>query len=701
MNSMSSSTKLLAVFLCGAALAGCKAVEDSSGSAVFPNPANLVAINGDVSGLSATRPVVLKLVTTTPPSNGTSTAGNVTTTTKVSFRGTNVLRFGSVAQGSTYAITVDAQPYGRNCTVANGTGTANAEVNNVVVTCAQTNVPRYTLSVNINSTLAANRPEGFAVKLTTEEGSQTIVPAANQTLVTFTLPILYPGALNPPSFNYTVTATNTAGGTTNNCNVSSGTGALIEPPNTGSPNVTTPTVNSCLYTLSAIVRYSPTPACPSTAPTTPLNTVQPGTLCTANIGAQTVAPAVGTGGVQLGLKSQITGADILTTPVTVSAFNDTTANTVTTLLPSNSSALYELYVKTQPTGQFCIVVGGGTVNLVNSLANVTSTVRCRDVPVAANQLKGVYQLDPPTVDTGTGATLATPLVQQRAFLTFFTNGTFIYGTHVASVTAGGVTSNSSGIEHGFYNYNPTAGTLQFTIHTDTSGTTANTFTQGLSGRPGYGTFTAGSVTAQNVTKTAGAVGVPGKLSMRFGQLTPAPVTGGIVVNYVPTLTFTEPRQTLGRIQGAWTTADSKRVFVYDDNTYYGFHAGVNGAPNLQDACFAILNTAAPSGFYTRRGGGTGCMGTAAGATPYTNGTVSTSIIDVPDANPANTVVNTTAPYIPGFAGRLPGSQSTTVLATSPVNYTVTAGTPDTLVIQDTLNAIPIGAPITFQRATTY
>ncbi|CAN0412769.1 unnamed protein product, partial [Phaeothamnion confervicola] len=40
-----------------------------------------------------------------------------------------------VATGSPYAVTVAAQPAGQSCTVANGTGTANANVNNVAVTC--------------------------------------------------------------------------------------------------------------------------------------------------------------------------------------------------------------------------------------------------------------------------------------------------------------------------------------------------------------------------------------------------------------------------------------------------------------------------------------------------------------------------------------------------------------------------------------
>lgn len=707
MNSMSSSTKLLAVFLGGAALAGCNAVEDVSGSAVFPNPANTVVIEGEVSGLSATRPVVLKIVTTSPADAGTSTP-SITTTRTLSFRGTNVLRFGSVPAGTTYAITIDTQPYARNCTLANGTGTASADVENVAVTCVPTSVPRFTLSANINSTLAANRPEGFKVTLTTEEGTETIVPNAGQTLVTFTLPVLYPGGDNPPPFNYTVTATNTVGGTTNSCNVTAATGALIA----GSGNITTPTVNGCLYTASAAVSYSNTPACTAAA--------APNTNCSTAIAAGPVN-AIGAGGVKLALRKQVT-AEV------VARVTATAAGTVTFpgSFPSNSSALYEVIVEENPTGQFCITAqtpsvfsfggavvtdnsnqSGGLVNLVNSLANATVQIRCRDVPATANQLKGVYQLDPPAVNPATGAAIAAPRVQIRSFLTFFPNGTFIYGTHPSAAL--------SGVEHGFYNYNAAAGTLQFTVHTDTNGTTANNFDNGLSGRIGYvvpfdfvnfapnQAVRLGDVTAINVVKTAGAVNSPGKLSLTFGSFSPAPVSPATtpVANYVPTWTMTEPRQTLGQIQGAWTSADSRRVLVYDDVTYYAFHAGVNGAPNLQDQCLTILTPAAPSSFYTRRGGGTGCMGTATANVVTTSGTVSVGTVDVPDATATATSTNTTKPFVPGFLGRLPGTQSTLVTATSPVNYTVTPGTPDTLVIQNTLNAIPVDLPVTFTRATTY
>jgi hypothetical protein len=179
--------------------------------------------------------------------------------------------------------------------------------------------------------------------------------------------------------------------------------------------------------------------------------------------------------------------------------------------------------------------------------------------------------------------------------------------------------------------------------------------------------------------------------MRFGAES--------TTNRNPVWTLTEPVQTPGQIQGAWTTSDSKRVFVYNKTTFYGFHVGVNGAPNVQDACFTILDATQPVSFYTRRGGDTGCMTTTTttvGGGPE-DGLTNVGTLDVPNA----TTTNSTAPLIPGFNGRLPGSITNAVLSPSPVNYSVVVGNPDALTIQETLNGNLINFPVVLQRTTTY
>jgi hypothetical protein len=711
MNFTISHKTLIAAVACSAALAGCDSITTADDAPSIPRPANTVVVGGSVTGLGQTRPVVLSMSTT---NNGINDG-----TQEFSVRGTEVLRFGSVAVGANYNITIAREPEGRNCTIENGSGTASADVSNIRVTCVRDETPLFTLTAAIDPALAAAPPEGFAVTLTTEEGSETIHPEPGQTSVTFELPIFYPAPTSPPPFSYTVTATNTVGGKTNKCLVNGATGSLVDTDAVTPADITTGiTVASCLYTISAVAQYA-TPA--------------GGT-----------ASAIGNGGLQLGLRNQITNEIDAQAPL-INAFGGTAVAFPGTFA-SNSQALYEVVVQQNPDGQFCIVQNGGVVNLVTANANVTVQVRCRDIPVAEKQLKGVYQRDTPAVretasdDEPVGSIIPEPRIQTRDFLTFFPNGTFLHGTHRATATAG--------VEHGFYDYDPVAATLNFAILTDTNGRPGSldgvtvaacdfafggafgtpacpagtipaattvpacsgfcsvptyvdvpvgaSQSAGLSGVGGFTVrlpfdngfaYSAASapLTATEVVVTPGSPSAPGKLSMRFG------VEAGNNLN--PVWTMTEPGSTPGQMHGAWVSPDSKRVFVYNPITYYGFHAGVNGAPNLQDACFTILDTTVAEGFYTRRGGDTGCMATANAQV----GTVAVGTVDVPNA----TTTNTTGPLIPGFIGRLPGSHSNAVSAPSPVLFKVVPGTPDTLTIQNTLNNNPINPPVNFVRYTTY
>lgn len=685
MNLLISHKRLALAVACSAALAGCDSITTQNDSPSIPRPTGTVVMAGTVTGLSATRPVVLAVTTT---NNGINDG-----TQEFSVRGTEVLRLGSVAVGANYNVSIVREPEGRDCTIANGSGTAAGDISNITVTCVRDSTPLYTLTAAIAPALSAAPPEGFAVTLTTEEGSETIYPEPGQSSVTFELPIFYPAATAPPPFSYTVTATNTVGGISNRCQVTGGTGSLVATPEVTPADITTGiTVTSCLYTISAVAQYLPPPG--------------------------GVASPMGEGGLQLGLRNQITDTIVAEAPL-ITAFGPTPVAFPGTFA-ANENALYEVVVTQHPAGQFCILQNGGLAQLVTANANITAQVRCRDVPDSAAALKGTYHLDPPsiletsTADAAAGSVIPEPRVPTRNFLTFFNNGTFLYGTHHSTATAG--------VEHGFYAYDPDAATLTFTVLTDTNGqgtpiTFNDTFTQGspavnsgtgLSGRAGYtagvslnfATFTwqfvlPGHVTATNVVRTPGAPGTPGTLSLQFGEYSfvppvpPSTTAGG---NLNPVWTMTEPVSN-HPIEGAWATEDSKRFFVYDATTLYGFHAGVNGAPNLQDACYAILDWRLAESFYTRRGGDASCMTTANAELGLTG----VGTVDVPNA----TTTNTTAPLIPGFIGRLPGSRSNLVGRPSPVRYKVEAGNPDTLTLQNTLNDNPIEFPVVFKRMTTY
>jgi hypothetical protein len=140
--------------------------------------------------------------------------------------------------------------------------------------------------------------------------------------------------------------------------------------------------------------------------------------------------------------------------------------------------------------------------------------------------------------------------------------------------------------------------------------------------------------------------------------------------------------------GAWTTADRRRVWVYDGSRYTGFHAGVNGLGNVQDACFAIDDPAAPAGFFTRRGNGTTCqLGNGPGST------TSIFTLDIPG--------NATTPRVPeGYVGRWPQSGSNADgRPSSPVLYDIVPGMTDQLTIQNTQHGTPVDPPIVLFRMT--
>jgi hypothetical protein len=132
--------------------------------------------------------------------------------------------------------------------------------------------------------------------------------------------------------------------------------------------------------------------------------------------------------------------------------------------------------------------------------------------------------------------------------------------------------------------------------------------------------------------------------------------------------LTEPASVDAQMAGTWATADHRRVWVFDAASYNGFHAGVNGLGNAQDGCYNIEDLTALTGFYTRRGNATTCE---LGPGYFT--------LDVPSAG--------TVPRHPeGFVGKWPQSTSNSDgRPSSPVNYEIVPGTPDTLRIRETVN----------------
>jgi hypothetical protein len=674
---------MLAAALCGALLAGCDSIKDVREEPFTELPLATVVLQGEISGLGSRRSIVLM--------NNGNTGGSRSFLAPVPVapvQGETLTPFsmGTFPVGSSYNIEIREQPTGKTCTVVNGTGVLDAAAPPLIRIDCENSTARYNLTVALDPTFAS--AQGARVTLTTEEAVLVATPAAGATSVVFPNALFNPAvnSTNPllePVFTWTVTASTTVGETDNKCPVVGPTNSPATQNPTGHINPSgagNPRVGACSFTISGSVNYS-LPASGGTAPPMPA------------------------GGLTLELRNvrqEVVATQNVTTYSSGAATNNFTFSNsgVPIQFQSNAGGVYDVAVAAHPTGQFCLVADGGTANLfVTGLTNpvnvtaagtivapattVTAGTRlnvfCRAVPAtAAAALKGTYRLTSQTWKTSPAATGVTiewdlnPTLHRTAssnMLTFFENGTFLHGTH----------ANVTNVEHGFYQYDPAARTLRFTMHTDTntsavfpSGFASNapsgaapttTSTPGLSATPGTVTTGAGATAVRhsglmsNVTLTPAAAGPPESAATMTGTFMGSIVAATTATATTPVLptasldwVLTEPQSVTGQMTGTWVTADSRRSWVFDRDTYYGTHVGVNGAVNMQDVCFSLEDLSASTGRYIRRGTNTGCLAFSrpADGQTYTVGFAEAADLQSP-------VVAAT----PGFVGRIPGSANVT------------------------------------------
>lgn len=726
MNSLFNGSRL-AVWACGAVLlVACDSVKDVRTEPYTDIPATKGVLAGRLVGVGTARPVELRY--NGQPACLAPDPANAALKIPVDckFYGTAGqneanFTFGSLDTGTPYTITVDANPYGKTCTVANASGTVGASAP-PVVTCTDDTVavPRYDVTVN---TSGFSGLANLWVRLQTEEGDW-LQNATGQPNVVFE-DVIFNSGSNLPLFSYKLTAytESNVGGvvTTNYCTFAPSAGFNLGGENrnpvltvdafaddsvvvpTGPASVT---VNACTFTPSVAAQYHGSPT--QTMPASP-------------------------GNLQLGLKNHFTGA--IEQNLEITTFSATAVPFGASLM-ANAQSIYELVITRQPTGMQCIVFGTTTTNADTNQAtagvgvNITAPtasavllvdpsntdwwaylnrqVRCRAVPGASAQLTGTYQMDARTGNQNT--TPPRPYGRPREFITFFADGTFLFGinNNTASSAANSPNSTwpaltsvrnnwaaSSGVQHGFYTYNSAAGTIAFNVFTNTI---TNASGRGLAGMPGYTGFPAANapnVTATGVVKTAPP---DSTLAMTF---TSGPTTR--------LWTMTEPASIAGEITGTWVTADHKRMFAYDASYTYAFHIGVNGMGNLQDTCMIVIDGSTQSGgVITRHAGSATNSEFVYTCTPgiINPGAafVFARTLDLPhyalkNSVPSGLGIGPTTPRIaPGFNGRFPGSASQLDNRPgSPVLFQVTAGSPDTLLVQETLNGEPVNAPITFYR----
>jgi hypothetical protein len=532
MNSTSNCSKILAATLCSAVLAGCNAVEDVPAVPTTTLPTASVVLAGTITGLGSRRSIVvvnngdnntaIGAIAPIPSTPINATDGSATTAS-----GTAVITpftFGSLPEGAPYNVTVRTQPYGRTCTVANGTGVLNrASPPNVTITCGPSGIPRFNLTVRLDP--AFSNSAGAKVQLATEEAIYQGTPAPGATTFTFTnvlfnaAPPPGPAPVGSPAFAWAVTASNTVGGTVNKCPVRDPTNTVGTPPATVNPTAhvnptgtgtgpLNPSVLACSFTIGGAVFHSAPPG-------------------------QAAQLVVGAGGVTVQLRSgqgEVRASATIPAGTSLAAatpFNFTFNQPATSTpiqFSSNPTSVFDVAISSHPAGQMCILGDGGFASLFNALvlgvptsvtgigqtatgatpaaatppvAGTRITVWCRAKPTGPSIVSGSFRLMKQTAIIGnitrvktrtgaatstitsvtTGPTYSPPILAEyrpfdttrqnsasNAVLTLFNDGTFLYGQH----------NNPTNLEHGFYRYDSVARTLQFTIHTDTNtGTTFN------------------------------------------------------------------------------------------------------------------------------------------------------------------------------------------------------------------------------------
>jgi hypothetical protein len=731
------------------ALAGCDSIKDVRSEPATELPADKVVLKGVIQGLGGGRAITLRYASSAAPTSlvGPDPAYPTAQLEEIPFS------FGSLDAGTAYNIEITGQPFGKHCELVSGqSGTLTKGVEtNAVIQCAA-DIPRFDLTVQIPPTPAVFSGLNKArVVLVTGEQMQERTITPGQTSVVFedalfnpttTIPNPNPTPGGPATvvvplgtpLNYSVSASyvDTAGNESR-CLVTNATGS--NPP-TDVTNVVvglsaTTTVPACQFTMSGSVAYS------------------------APVGGTGETGAI-PGGLLLEVRDLQTNVKASYEVTNYGGFTISDANGPT-LFSSNINAIYDVAVKRHPTGRTCVVGDGGAVSFYRTGAvnpiNVTDTaalaslpgtttpgtrawgsrlnVFCRLLPAAGNRLSGTYRLTNSTWRPAPTTAVPNPVsvtVPYRLYdwttqnlgssnmMAFFADGTFLYGTHAyisgvlpgAAPDGGNAAPYSTQVEHGFYAYDPVAGTLRFTLITDTNPTAtfptayaaidnvvwnaARTGTPGLSAAPaptvtgtpvagaGIGMWTAMMTNVQKTTVTFGEGRAPNqtlsKITGTFGGATSA----------VARLDWelTEPQSITGEMTGTWTASDNRRFWVWDYLTYYGTQVGVaNGSPTMNDACFTVAQAQASYGIYTRRGSSTGCyaynrpargaaylFGVAEAADFHlTDMTLSTNtfvgVAPLATATGGNVAGSRLAPQfgttalavLPGFAGRIPGGQS--------------------------------------------
>lgn len=420
-----------------------------------------------------------------------------------------------VNTGGPYLVTVLTQPTGQTCTVARGSGNANADVTNVGVVCTtNSGTALYTVGGGITGMTSSGMVLSLARNGTVVESLPPLAANANSFVFTTKLSTGDAWTVTIPTQPNTPVA--------QNCTLASASGTIA-----------TASVSSTQLTCTTV-----TVAIKGTV-TMESGTLAAGLVLQNNLGDDLVVPAGGA----------------------TTSFQFATTQT----LPSS----YSVSIKTQPAGQTCITSKGwGFAGANISSGGLNIPVLCYNGFTHA-PLSGTYRV------AVTGGTVG------RNYFTFFSDGTYVFALRSDDTVCGNSSSpDGNGIEYGAYDYNPATQTIL--LGTPVVDTNGGCGFHDSDDPDSVRTLT--SVTRNGTTKV-----------ISFTLTDESPVLN---------LTMTPVSSTTGQLLGAWAPATRQAFTVYAaDNTFFlantqAFQGAATALAGFEDACYVGTAATAGSGSFT-------------------------------------------------------------------------------------------------------
>jgi hypothetical protein len=550
-------------FISALALAGCGGSSDNS---TAPDTSTYT-IGGTVSGLSGT--VVLQL-------NGAETLS-------VSANSSFVFTTG-IGAGNTYQVTIKTQPSNQTCVLTYGSGSVVANVTSVLVTCAAATFTVGGTVAGLNGTVVVQNNAADNLTLTSNGNFQfatAVTSFSTYSVTVATQPTAQTcwvvnalGTSTIPITNVQVNCASTIANATVNGSITglTSSGLVLKLSNNGVVVETLPAYAAGSTSFAFTTNLSTGNYWVVTVGTQPSS---PRQTCTVLNGEGYIASTSPTG-IQVSCSTDyfliggtisVAGGGALADGLVLqnnlgddlSVAAGSTNFTFATGLTSPST--YSVSIKQQPTGQTCTL--DRALGLVTTAGNVTNVALSCLANSMATPLNGTFAVN------FAGHAL-------RGFLTFFADGTYVFGLHQAdaSCNTGTSSTNGNGVEYGVYNWNAASGAFQVV--------TAPVDTNDKCGLAGAGILASGTLNKAGDGSLSGTLTLP---------------TGSAAVVLTPVSGVT------GQLLGAWTVDKLGFVVYGSDNTLFAVNSQAlqnyqTSFAGIEDGCLSGAASASASGSFT-------------------------------------------------------------------------------------------------------